>query len=49
MAFPLLFVVLLIAVLQRFLRPITYHLGRLAECKTYHSLLYSDGSWKKSS
>lgn len=46
---PFLFVVLLIAVLQHFPRPITYCLGRLAECKTYHGLLYSDGSWKKSS
>lgn len=47
--FPLLFVILLIRVLQHFPRPITYCLGRLAECKTYGGVLYSGGSWKKSS
>lgn len=47
--FPLLFVILLITVLQHFPRPIMYCLGRLAECKPYCSVLYSGGSWKKSS
>lgn len=47
--FRLLFVMLLIAVLQCFPRPITYCLGRLSGCKTYHGLLYSNGLWKKSS
>lgn len=47
--FPLLFVILLITVLQHFPRPIMYCLGRLAECQTYSGVLYSGGSWKKSS
>lgn len=46
--FPLLFFVLLIAILQHFPKLITYHLAELAECNTDHGLLHSDGIGKKS-